>query len=172
MIDYVKVLLRNPNNPQSPKKTYAQAQSRETVELDALVDHMADHGTPFSRGTIKAVLTDAVTHIEELLLDGRIVKLAELGTFSVSLRCTGVCESMIDRQTGLKPVFTANNITAVKVNWRPSKELTNLRDRATFQEVQTRKAQAADLKEKHGQIADGTYKGDGKNNDGGSNEVE
>ena len=172
MIDFVKVLRKNPNNPQSPKKTYAQAQSRQTLDINDLASHMADHGCPFTRGTIKAVLTDAIVCVQELLLGGNIVSMGDLGRFWVSLRSNGVCESMIDRQTGLKPVFTATNITAVRVNWSPTKELANMRDRATFQEVATRKAQAADLKEKHGQIADGTYKGDGKGNTGGSNEVE
>lgn len=171
MIDFVKVLRKNPNNPQSPKKTYAQAQSRQTLSINDIVKHMADHGAPFTPGTIKAVLTDAVSCVQELLLAGNIVNLAELGTFYVSLVSNGICESMIDRQTGLKPVFTASNITDVRVKWRRSKELANLRDRATFQEVATRKSQAADLKEKHEQIADGTYKGDGKDNTG-TNEVE
>lgn len=160
MIDYVRVVRKNPINPSAPKKTYAQAQSRQTLNINDLAAHMAAHGCPFSRGTIKAVLEDAIKCTQELLLDGNIVSLGELGKFSVALRSKGVCESIVDNLTGEKPVFTANDITVVKINWQPTGEMKNLRSEATFNEVSTRKVQATNLKTKHGQIADGTYVGD------------
>lgn len=175
VINFVKVLLKNPNNPQSPKKTYAQAQSRGEYDIDKLAKHMADHGSPYSRGTIQAITTDLVDCVRELICDGNIVRLGELGTFNVTLISQGICESMIDRQTGLKPVFTAQNITDVKARFTPGKYLTNMREGCEFNEVQSKKLAGESLAEKHKQIADGTWKGDKGSatiDNSGTNEVE
>lgn len=160
MIDYIKILKKNPVNPMAPKRTYAQAQSRETIDINGLASHMADHNCPFTRGTVKAVLDDAISCITELLLAGNIVQLGDLGKFSVTLSSKGVCESEIDILTGNKPVFTSENITAVNLRWKPGKEMRNLRDKATFNEVTTRKAKSVSLATKHDQMVDGTYEGD------------
>lgn len=75
----------NRSNSLYPGKWYARAVATETVELDALAEHMANHNTPFSKGAVKGMLTDMVQCIRELVLEGKCVKLPDLAIFSVGL---------------------------------------------------------------------------------------
>ena len=61
------------------KKWYARAVADETVGLDELSEHMAQHNTPYSKGCIKGVLRDMVDCIKEILLQGKNVKIVEEG---------------------------------------------------------------------------------------------
>lgn len=66
-------------------KWYARIVSTETMSLDGLADHMRSHNTPYSTGTIKGILEDAVNCIRELLLDGKRVQLDGLASFGLSI---------------------------------------------------------------------------------------
>ena len=66
-------------------KWYARIVSTETMSLDGLADHMRSHNTPYSAGTIKGILEDAVSCIRELLLDGKRVQLDGLASFGLSI---------------------------------------------------------------------------------------
>lgn len=64
---------------------YARTVSTETVDLKALAKHMAQHNTPFSKGAITGILTDMVSCIKELLLEGKNIKIDDLAIFSTSI---------------------------------------------------------------------------------------
>lgn len=64
---------------------YARAFHDETIGLEELADHMSNHNTPYSKGTINGVLKDMVACIRELLLDSKKVKLDDLAIFSLGL---------------------------------------------------------------------------------------
>ena len=66
-------------------KYYARAFHDETVGLEELAEHMANHNTPYSKGTIHGVLKDMVACVRELLLDSKKVKLDNLAIFSLGL---------------------------------------------------------------------------------------
>lgn len=66
-------------------KWYARAVADEVINMDKLAKHMANHNTPFSKGTIKGILTDMVACIQELALEGKAVKIDDLGIFSVGI---------------------------------------------------------------------------------------
>ena len=68
------------------KKWYARAVADETIGIDELSEHMAQHNTPYSKGCIKGVLRDMVDCIKEILLQGKNVKIDDLAIFSVGLR--------------------------------------------------------------------------------------
>lgn len=70
----------------SAGKYYARPAIDETVDLEGLAGHMAKHNTVFSAGVIKGLLTDAVTCIKELVLDGKSVKLDNLAIFSAGIK--------------------------------------------------------------------------------------
>ena len=163
MIQYVRTLKRNLQALDAPMKTYAQAQSRGRMTVDDLAKHMAQHNTPLSKGTIKAVLEDFIGCTRELILDGWIVDLGNLGTFNVSLKSTGVCESVVDEETGEKPVFGVQHIKEVNCWYTPGPAFANMIGDAHFTEVLTREQQAKVLEEKAAKIMDGTY---GKNQNG------
>ena len=63
--------------------------AEETIGLDELAEHMASHNTPFSKGAIKGILTDAVVCTKELLLLGKNVKFPDPAIFSIGLKVKG-----------------------------------------------------------------------------------
>ena len=152
--------LSKPNDKQSEKKIFAVAQSDETINLNHLATHMAEHTSPFSVGTIKGVLADAVGCIVELLCQGKRVQLEGLGTFFTSLKSTGADST---------EEFSAANITAVvphiafdKATWD------GMRSKVDFELVATRELQAQAKKE-HAQSLDQTVGSTGTGgNTGGS----
>lgn len=88
----IKYRLYQNNNRKSPcyEKFYGRAVHDEMISLEQLAEHMSDHNTPYSKGTIHGVLQDMVTCIRELLLDSKKVKLDNLAIFSLGLKSTGV----------------------------------------------------------------------------------
>ena len=67
------------------KKWYATAVTDREVDFEGFVTHISDHGSPYSRGTIHGVLMDALDHLQELILDGKSVRLSDLGLFSIGM---------------------------------------------------------------------------------------
>ena len=114
-------------------KAYGTAQVHEVLDLDAFCKHIADHNSPFSKGTVKGILTDAVACLREQLLAGNKVSLGDLGSFHCELATEGADTT---------DEFNAQKIKAVNVCWTPGQEFKNLRDNATFNLVPSRKAQA------------------------------
>ena len=49
-------------------KWFAYPVIEETLNIDALSEHMSNHNSPFSKGVIKGLLTDMVNCIKEQLL--------------------------------------------------------------------------------------------------------
>ena len=75
--------------------------------------------------------------MREMLLEGKKIRLGDLGDFSLLLASKGA-------ETADK--FTAQNITNVKVQWEPGQQFKNLLDDAEFNLVASRSAQAAVIK--------------------------
>ena len=71
------------------KKYYATAVQDRTMDFEDFVSHISDHGSPYSRGCIHGVLMDALDHLQELILDGKSVRLGELGLFSIGMTSRG-----------------------------------------------------------------------------------
>jgi len=114
-------------------KAYGTAQVHEVLDLDDFCKHIADHNSPFSKGTVKGILTDAVACLREQLLAGNKVSLGDLGAFSVELACEGADTT---------DEFNAQKIKAVNVRWAPGPEFKDLRADAEFNLVPSRKAQS------------------------------
>jgi len=83
----LKYRLYQNTNEKSPfkGKWYARAVQDRTMEFEDFVQHMADHNTNFSRGTINGVLMDMLDCLKHLVLDGKSVRLGELGLISVGI---------------------------------------------------------------------------------------
>lgn len=88
MIRYKKYQNTNRTSP-SYNKWFARAVAEETVGIDALARHMANHNTPYSQGCIRGVLRDMVDCIKEILLEGKNVKIEDLAIFSVGMTTQG-----------------------------------------------------------------------------------
>ena len=84
------VLKKNKNSKSAAfGKWFAYPVIEETVTLDGLAEHMSSHNTPYSKGAIKGMLTDMVSCIKELLLEGKNVKIADLAIFSLGIKNNG-----------------------------------------------------------------------------------
>ena len=116
---------------------FATAQYTEVMTIEKFARHIADHGTTYSRADIMAILYMAVDCMREQLLEGKKIRLGELGDFSLSLSSKGA-------ETAEK--FSSQNIQRVTVSWEPGSEFRNLLADAEFNLVATRSAQAAVLK--------------------------
>ena len=116
---------------------FATAQYTEVISIEKFARHIADHGTTYSRADIMAILYMAVDCMREQLLEGKKIRLGELGDFSLSLSSKGA-------ETAEK--FSSQNIQRVTVCWDPGSEFRNLLADAEFNLVATRSAQAAVLK--------------------------
>ena len=112
------VLKQNKNvSSRAYGKWFAFPVIEETIELDALAEHMSNPTTPYSKGAIKGMLTDMVSCIKELLLEGKNVKIADLAIFSLGIKNRGGAVS--------EDVFTVSkNIKGVKLRARATGELT------------------------------------------------
>ena len=111
------VLKQNKNSKSAAfGKWFAYPVIEETVTLDGLAEHMSSHNTPYSKGAIKGMLTDMVSCIKELLLEGKNVKIADLAIFSLGIKnnCGAVSEDVFN---------VAKNIKGVKLRARATGEL-------------------------------------------------
>ena len=117
-------------------KAYGVAQVKNRLSLSDFAKHIRDHGCMYSKGDIVSILTTAVSCLRELLLEGKRVKLGDLGDFQVRLKTKGAV---------LTEDFSAKNIKAVNVSWKPGKDFEDLRQEATFQLVPSRSAQAEQI---------------------------
>lgn len=61
---------------------FPRATDNQTIDLEQLAKHMANHNSPYSKGAIFGVLTDMLNCIRELVLDGNAVKIPNLAYFA------------------------------------------------------------------------------------------
>ena len=119
------------------QNAFAISQYTDVMTIEKFAKHITSHSSVYSRADISAILYMAVDCMREMLLEGKKIRLGDLGDFSVLLSSKGA--ESADK-------FTAQNITQVKVQWEPGKEFKNLLDDAEFNLVASRSAQAAVLK--------------------------
>lgn len=85
------VLYQNTNQKiaEACGKWFPRIVSDETIGLEELAAHMASHNTPYSKGAILGMLTDAAACTKELLLLDKNVKFADIAIFSLGLKVKG-----------------------------------------------------------------------------------
>lgn len=136
MIDYAVTLMANPLHEDDPKKAYAFLQSRATLSIDEIADHMVAHGCQYDRGDIIAIIVKLVNCTKELMLDGYRISLGDLGMLYLSCRSRGAVS--LEK-------FTTENIREIRANFRASKQFAGLVQSVSLHRVPTRKAVAAAL---------------------------
>ena len=129
ILKYKMVPRRHPQNKNEQPKWYAKAVQDRTIDFEDLVTHMSEHNSPYSRGVIHGVLTDMLDCVKELVLDGKSVRLGDLGLFSVGLKTTG---ARVREKWSV-----AANVLGVTLNVRNTKTWSNaeLRKNTTLQEL-------------------------------------
>lgn len=71
-------------------KHFARVESKRTMTIDDMAEHMAVHNTPFSAGTIAGILKDFVSCTREVCLEGNTVKIDNLAIFKCSIQANGL----------------------------------------------------------------------------------
>ena len=157
----------NPNESETEKKVFAKEQSRGTVNLEALADHIAEHTSSFSAGEIMGIVADAMRCTVEFLQSGYRVELGKLGKLFVTISSEGV---ELDDEGEVN--FSTANIKRVNVRYAPSEYVNSQMQQAGFELMPSREQQAAARKAAREQAAaaiGGSTGGNGGDNGGGGN---
>lgn len=136
------------------KKYYATAVQDRTMEFEDFVTHIAEHNSPYSRGTVHGVLMDTLDCLQELILDGKSVRFSDLGLFSLGMSSRG-------EETASK--VTAQSIEGVHLILRNTKGWSN---------AELKKKCRIELLDNHVTVEDGTAEGGGSTEGGGSSSTE
>ena len=72
------------------QNAFAVAQYTGVMNIDKFSRHISSHGSVYSRADIAAILYLTVDCMREQLLEGKKIRLGDLGDFSVSLSSKGV----------------------------------------------------------------------------------
>lgn len=157
-LKYRKVQRTPQNGENAGKKLwYATAVSDREMDFESFVTHISEHGSPYSRGCVHGVLMDALDHLQELILDGKSVRLSDLGLFSIGMTSRG--EESRDK-------VSAASVEGVHLIVRNTKNWSNseLRKKCKIESIDAKGFDAADA-------GDGNGGGDtpGGSNPGGSN---
>ncbi len=137
-MQYSLVMRGNPRYPERGQKVYASAQSTKTLSLNEFIDSIMQHGSSYSRGDYKAIISTLAEAMAEMMAEGYRIDLAEMGKFYPTLDCNGA-----DTMAEFNP---DKHIKSVKVNWEPGDDFKNLKDKITFREDLTRRLQKDALK--------------------------
>ena len=136
-------------NAEEAPKAYATMQHQKTITLQDLAQHIVEHGSPFSKGSIYGIIVDLTVCAAEALMEGNNVNLGDLGKITTTISSEGTSAT---EATETEPAhtaqenFTSANIIGINVNFQPGEELRNKLDKATFEPTISRKAQAAALR--------------------------
>lgn len=125
------------------KKYYATAVQDRTMEFEDFVTHIAEHNSPYSRGTVHGVLMDTLDCLQELILDGKSVRFSDLGLFSLGMSSRG-------EETAAK--VNAQSIEGVHLILRNTKGWSN---------AELKKKCRIELLDNHVTVEDGTAEGGG-----------
>lgn len=126
MIKFKKYQNKNKENA-GYGKWYGRA-VHELMEFDEFIEHMASHHCVFSEGTIRGVLIEMEICLRELLLEGKAVRMDDLGIFAIGLTTKGEAKA---------EDFTAQSIKGVGMNLYLGKRFRarNLMKDAKFKEA-------------------------------------
>ena len=90
-------------------KLYARVSYKQTMTVQDMAQHMAEHNTAFSEGTITGILIDFVKYIREQVLNGNTVKIDNLAIFKATVEGNGL-ETMYDAASDKVASATIGNL--------------------------------------------------------------
>ena len=129
ILKYKLVTRINPQNKSEQPKWYAKAVQDRTIDFEGLVTHMSEHNSPYSRGVIHGVLTDMLDCVKELVLDGKSVRLGDLGSLQIGISSKGAVT---------EEDFSDTLIKKARINFRPGLALMGALSNLTFAKVKPR----------------------------------
>ena len=78
-------------------KLYARVSYKQTLSVQDMAHHMAEHNTAFSEGLITGILIDFVKCVREQVLNGNTVKIDNLAIFKATVEANAL-ETLYDAQ--------------------------------------------------------------------------
>ncbi len=159
------VLYQNTNEKikEAYKKWFPRVVSEETIGLEELAEHMASHNTPFSKGAILGMLTDAAACTKELLLLGKNVKFADLAIFSLGL----IVKGGVDKKEDFS---VAKNIAGLRLRARATGELKSCNLETTIKRADLAQGSSSDDNTSGGGSTSGGSSSGSGSSTGGSTE--
>lgn len=124
-ITYVVTPRVNPKDLAAPRKFYAIAKSSGEETVRQLATEISKR-TNLSTAEVFATIEAFIDLIPERLSEGKIVRLGEFGSFSISISSEGV-----EKEEN----FTAANIKENSLNFRPGKLVQNVLNNAEYHKV-------------------------------------
>ncbi|MFH1636461.1 MAG: HU family DNA-binding protein [Chloroflexota bacterium] len=124
-VKYKVVARGNPQNPEAPKKYYANYISSGRVTLRDIANQIAQISTVSSIDML-AGLEALLQVIPQQLANGNIVELGDFGTFQLRLKSDG---------SETPDAVTAHNITKVASQFRPGKEFKKVLKNTEFEKA-------------------------------------
>ena len=90
-------------------KLYARVSYKQTLSVQDMAHHMAEHNTMFSEGSITGILIDFVKCVREQVLNGNTVKIDNLAIFKATVEANAL-ETMYDAQQDKVALATIGNL--------------------------------------------------------------
>ena len=131
------------------------------MDFESFVTHISEHGSPYSRGCVHGVLMDALDHLQELILDGKSVRLSDLGLFSIG---------MTSRGEESKDKVSAASVEGVHLIVRNTKNWSNaeLRKKCKIESIDAKGTDASDGSGDNGGGSGNTTGGNQEGTSGGN----
>ena len=121
-VNYKAVAKRNPGKPEEAPKFYVQLVSAGDMSLRQLAKQVSAISTVSSADTM-AVLEAFLQVVPQALADGKIVRLGDFGSLSLSASSTGAADAK---------ALTQNQVKKVSVKFRPGKEFASVTNAVEF----------------------------------------
>ena len=90
-------------------KFYARVSYKQTLSVQDMAHHMAEHNTMFSEGSITGILIDFVKCVREQVLMGNTVKIDNLAIFKATVEANAL-ETMYDAELDKVASATIGNL--------------------------------------------------------------
>ena len=91
---YLSKVTENSETEQAGK-LYARVDYKESLGIEDMAHHMAEHNTAFSEGLITGILIDFVKCVREMVLNGNTVKIRNLAIFKATVEANAL-ETLYD----------------------------------------------------------------------------
>ena len=92
-------------------KLYARVSYKQTLSVQDMAHHMAEHNTMFSEGSITGILIDFVKCVREQVLNGNTVKIDNLAIFKATVEANGL-ETLYDAENDKVAQATIGTLAA------------------------------------------------------------
>ena len=90
-------------------KLYARVDYKQSLNVQDMAHHMAEHNTAFSEGLITGILIDFVKCVREQVLMGNTVKIDNLAIFKATVEANAL-ETLYDAQNDKVALATIGNL--------------------------------------------------------------